>query len=956
MPSLTRTLTGFSIALCGLLALSCQQGHAPTIPHEPSAADGSVTWRPELVQSEGANAAGVEALGIYDLAIDAATGEVQLTATRSGAALADAYLLDLTSAFTTSQFGCPDCLQATGVDRSTVGADTIVAVTFNVRHPFPTPLATGRKDLHINNVRLAILAAGSESFYGDVNDAPVAGDVSLVPNADGYVSLPPGFISASGVSNTLFPFVVFQTGDNLNTPTGNFSAANGWTDNILTPTGYNVFPMGGNADTTVNFRFTAPGSTQLHGRIALLGNYIVSAANRTQRPTPTYFMPDGAMSEAWHVEVDAPPAPFSASIGTEVANVTVRVADWQHGGSIDPTFPDPANPTGLRASSDVLRVNVDIPGFNLGSFGPLTTPTSGTGTLADPLVYPVLVTKPAGTVAGDYLALAKVVDSRSDQNALKNDLATVVTLTGLSTYQVCTVVVAQPNVPPTCGGYTVNPNPPSNIPYNSNVTLSFDFSNDDGTITNVEADWGYDGVTFTPDANRATPGDLVHAFTAAATIAIRFTDNDSLQNDPALCTTPVTVQPPSFLGPKQPLPPYGGLNVSRIDAVNNRPPLATYGDNIYVLVRDGLMGIGSGQTFVIRSADLGQTWGNPYNIQPGTQWFANSIATMANGKVMVACMKSTPGDRSPKITRLTNSGANDVALDSVNNMIVSGWGDFGNFDLTCVTDPTDPNIAYVGMTDNLTNGRWKLRRISNANAAPTFDYASTGTGTMFDIGVCCVLIDGQIAIDGSGDVHGIIKVSGSPFTISYREFLKATGNWRTVAETLPTAGYNTQELYLAVGFNDNLPIVAYAGNGLAGNDDAYFMKATNSGAPTFGTASPALVSDVVTGAQIRPMIDVDNATGNIYITFGDSRDPAESSSSRYAGFLSRFGPSGTRLFSDLKIDDPGTADNSGGTGDFINVITNRGTPSARKIFLFWRDSDEVVPASDVYYRIGGPLT
>lgn len=921
------------------------------------AGDGRVL--PELfVTGAGTLPAGTSVLGLYDITVDGDAGTVALEPVRGLVALGDAYLLDLTRAFSTPQFGCSQCLQGESVTRESGPEDLTVTVTFRARHPFATPTPEGRKDLHINNARLVWLADGTDTFYGG-SEPQVRGEVRILANADGYTALDPAFVSLSGGDSNLFPFRIFETGDNLSAPAGNFDPGNGWSSVLTSPTGYNVLPMGGSATTGLAFRLNPGESAALGGRLALLGNYIVSAASRQDRPNPTYLMPEGAMKEAWRVTALAPTDLLDAA-GEQLTTLSVEVCDWQHGLSADLDFPNAANPMGLLDVSDVTSVQVAIPGWGQ-VFGPVTVPLSGSGVPADPLQYQIPITKPAGTLAGTYWGLVKVTDSRLAQTALKADLATPVVLTALATYQAVAIPVAGvPNLPPVCGGYLVNPDPPTGILSGSSVDLFFEFDNDpDGTIALVEVDWDYDGLVFAPDASRTTSGVLSEVFTADGTIAIRFTDDDGASNDPALCTIAVTViEPPTgFFGPVNPLPPsgfYGGGLQSRFEAINNRPPLATYGDNVYIVLRDGQAGAnGTQHVYVARSADGGATWGTPLQATPsasgGTNWLYNSIATTASGKVLLFGLDLG----SPyiyRLSRLAPSGTNDVVFDSYIGQTVTPFVNVSHhFDPCVTTDPTDPNIAYLTGSDDSTissaQGSVRLVRVNNVESSPSFSNLGFYRALTFT-----VISDSMSATDSNGDVHLVVR-EGT--TLYYREWLKSTGNWRAAAETIPlgtTAGLLNH--YLAVSHFDNLPIVSYDSTH-TGSGDAYMIKATNSTAPTFASSTPVLVQDDPTGIQARAVIATDDRNGAIYVTYGDIRDAVESNSSRRAGFLSRFDAALTRTHPDLKIDMPGLDDNSDGSGDFVPIITNRGTPAAMYLLVFWKDGDTPSPDPDVLYRRAG---
>lgn len=382
---------------------------------------------------------GLATIGLYDFHLDPARGTFELTPARAATANGDAFTLDLTTAFTTTKFGCADCLAVTSVEHDVTGPAPVLNVTFQATHPFPSSDLAGRADLHVNNVRLAFLVNGTDSFFGGA----ATGDAELLANADGFIKLPATFVAPPpGLTSSLFPFSVFRTGDPLGNPTGNFDPSTGWSGAISDPQGFNVLKMGGAASTTAAF-ILEPGDTKvLDGQVALLANFVASATFDT-RPNPTYYMPEGAMPEAWHVAATGP-AGLTDEATDQNGTVSVFVTDWQATAAVDPGFPNAGNPGGLKTGGNVASVSVNIPAFNA-TPTPVTTPTSGTGTLANPYVFDISVTKPASlTTAGTYIGLVKVLDERTPFNALDKslDVATgLSSLNELATYQTFTTEV-----------------------------------------------------------------------------------------------------------------------------------------------------------------------------------------------------------------------------------------------------------------------------------------------------------------------------------------------------------------------------------------------------------------------------------------------------------------------------------------------------------------------------------
>ncbi|MEO7993851.1 MAG: hypothetical protein ABI743_05590 [bacterium] len=406
------------LSLALMLILGC--GHATSPVAAPNL--------PAEVAPVAAPPAGAAQLGVWDFAFDPVTGSLEMTPWRSPQlAIGDNLASDLTEAFTSGLLGCGDCFRASNITVIRGTLQDRVYLEFSVRHPFPAPTSPGmRADLHITNVRVALEIAGTRSFFGDLPGQPaVSTRPALWDEHDLYEA--PGMVPVDGAID-LMGTSLFTTTD-VSNPTGNFSPTTGWQGQLDGPTGYNVLRQGASAVTSIGLRLAAGDTVPLTGRIHLFANYPVSSLSKATRTTPVYYMPEGAMLEASFVELQGSRA--IAGVDAVQVPLKVKVIDWQAGAIVDPAFPNPANPTGIKAPSGVKEVWIDIPDFqDAAPFGPATTPSSGTGMPTDPWIYDIVVTKPAGLPGGDYPAMAMVIDERSSADGLD---ASLDVLTGLKT-------------------------------------------------------------------------------------------------------------------------------------------------------------------------------------------------------------------------------------------------------------------------------------------------------------------------------------------------------------------------------------------------------------------------------------------------------------------------------------------------------------------------------------------
>lgn len=986
-----------------LAASGCQGASSPATPPTSSAnMDQPLLVAPNVdLMTSGDLHAGLATLGLYDFAYDTRSGEFSLTPARAAAALGDAFTLDLTDAFTTRTFGCASCLSVTGISRIP-GPEPLLAVNFTAKHPFADTLSAGRADLHINNIRLVFLEDGSESFYGDPNNAAVAGNIDLLANANGYTALPATFVTPpSGVNASLFPFRVFETGDPLAQPTGNFSAVTGWTGVLNDPSGYNVFKMGGSATTEAQFRLS--GSSLLQGRIALLGNYIVSAANKNQRPTPDYYMPEGAMPEAWKVMV-TPPATFTADPVAQFDVVTVEVADWQHGGAVDASFPG-ADRNGLKASGDVASVQVSIPAFSANAFGPVTTPTSGTGTLASPLSYEVTVSKPGTyTTPGEVLGLVKVTDSRTTYLAIDKTLNAGTGLSQLAevaTYQVFRFTLDAPNTPPTCEGYTVNGNLPSPTPlviptgFNASlsVALNFSFTNDtDGTITGVDVDWSYDGSNFNVEATRTDAGSLTSptGYTAPDTIGIRFTDDDGAQT---VCTvaignvyTPTTTLNPATIYLAQSQTTNNVANGNDMNLGRIEKQFDSYGNTVYALLKADTTAT-TGLVYLARSLDGGTTWNLTDSVQIGSGLAAglgNRFATVtmtvnADGSAVYIAGIGSPTTGSSGNVVFSRVNTATWTLDAsirgvqVENASTAFDPLFNGFETAIAAHPTNPEVVYICSDDETPARKLRIVQISNAKTAAspaglTFSRVGGGDGFAYatDGAQYNSFFDPHLFMEtnGTGSLHIVGQAGGGTVTtgaIAYREYDLASNTFVGAGAVLMTdftavGTHNNREPRVAVG-TDGRPVLVIRSDGASGQDRAMIRKAALSNPPYNFSAAKTVDPDwdtATTANQEKPELEIDPATGLIYVTTTDTRDIGlgESNSSAPSSWETVFDTELNVLIDGRKLDFAGIGDN--GDGDRITrpLLTLKGSPTTKRWIYFWQDASRKNTANpDIKIRI-----
>jgi hypothetical protein len=207
---------------------------------------------------------------------------------------------------------------------------------------------------------------------------------TLLLNPDGYTSHFDElvtdnryFFGGTDVTGNINPFLRFF--EDYTTPTF---------DPTL-PSGHNVMPVASmNYDRTAVFGDFDGSTLQFYFVADVAYGQSAVFANRMN---PQYYLPAFNRTEPWRVEYWIENNTLDRSDVTSTADVVVQVFDWQQGATVDASYPNPANLSGIPQQSNVLRVELSVPALQN---DPVVQPAavSGTGSPTDPLVYRLTVT------------------------------------------------------------------------------------------------------------------------------------------------------------------------------------------------------------------------------------------------------------------------------------------------------------------------------------------------------------------------------------------------------------------------------------------------------------------------------------------------------------------------------------------------------------------------------------
>jgi hypothetical protein len=191
---------------------------------------------------------------------------------------------------------------------------------------------------------------------------------------------------------------------------GNFDASNPMGFESVTnppPSGNLVMPMGSSEDIK-DYVLDIDTDSSIDLIFAVGCTYAVSAANKIQRFTPEYRVPQHNKKAASEVGVEIVSNDLAGGNVSSSATLRISVVDINHGVPVGTALDE------MRADSSVSAIEIEIPGITAGIVSFSTTPISGTGhDQSDPLIFEGDVLNALGAGEGSYQGLVKVTDSCS---------------------------------------------------------------------------------------------------------------------------------------------------------------------------------------------------------------------------------------------------------------------------------------------------------------------------------------------------------------------------------------------------------------------------------------------------------------------------------------------------------------------------------------------------------------
>jgi hypothetical protein len=350
--------------------------------------------------ANGNPAGGIGTLGLFSVHVNPTdlTGEMQ--SLRTGSLTDVLETVDITNFMTLAP--CSDCAKLHSIS---IDADGNIVLSIGVRHPFPAgdilkPITgKNRGDLHVFNVEGYVISDGTSTVtYPGIG--ATTGGFKLV-NADGYSAYQDdSWDEFYPTESSIHPYITHF--DDYSQ--GNFDASNPMGFESVTvppPTGNLVMPMGSDEDIK-DYVIDVPVDSDIDFIFAVGCTYAVSAANKMQRFTPEYRVPQHNKKAASEVRVEVTGEPLESGDTDSSTTMNIYVVDISHGVPVGEGLDE------MKADSSVSGITVEVPGVTTSPVNFSTTPVSGLGhDPSDPLLFSGEIYNTAAADIGIYHGLVR---------------------------------------------------------------------------------------------------------------------------------------------------------------------------------------------------------------------------------------------------------------------------------------------------------------------------------------------------------------------------------------------------------------------------------------------------------------------------------------------------------------------------------------------------------------------
>lgn len=352
---------------------------------------------------DGSPASGIGSLGIFSLSLNADEITAELTSLRESSLVDVLEVVDITNFLRIAP--CFDCAKIESVE---IDIDGNLVVSIGIKHPFPAgdilkPVSgRNRGDLHVFNVEGTIVSNLAGTSFPGLGQT--IANYNLV-NADGLTPYLDSVLEDIYLTDaSVHPYILHFD----DYTAGNFDVSNPMGFASVTdppPSGNLVMAMGCDYDYQ-DYVFNIDGSFDYIYAVGC--TYAVSSANKAQRFTPEYRVPQHNKKAASEISVEIITNLLAEGDIASTASIEIHVVDINHGVAVGENINE------MFADSSVAGITLEIPGVETGPvIVDISSPTGTGHDPSDPLVYTATITNTASGVEGVYSGLVKVVDSYS---------------------------------------------------------------------------------------------------------------------------------------------------------------------------------------------------------------------------------------------------------------------------------------------------------------------------------------------------------------------------------------------------------------------------------------------------------------------------------------------------------------------------------------------------------------
>jgi len=397
-----RAIVALFLSFAFVILAGCSSQTNPATPSE-----NGLSGQPLVGVSDrfpdGSPAAGMGALGIFNLFVNSDEISAELTPLRQSALTDVLEVVDITNFLQMAP--CSDCAK---IDSISLDADGNFVVSIGIKHPFPAgdllkPISgKNRGDLHVFNVEGTVVSNTTGITFVGLGETTAG--FTLV-NADGYTPyLDTVLDDIYPTDATVHPYILHFD----DYTAGNFDASNLMGFESVTnppPSGNLVMAMGCDYDYQ-DYVFDIDGTFDFIYAVGC--TYAVSSASKNERFTPEYRVPQHNKKAASEVSVEIIANNLAEGDIASTADVEIHVVDVNHGVAVGSNLDE------MFADSSVGSITIEVPGVETGLvIVDISSPTGTGHDPSDPLVYAATITNTASGVEGTYTGLVKVVDSYS---------------------------------------------------------------------------------------------------------------------------------------------------------------------------------------------------------------------------------------------------------------------------------------------------------------------------------------------------------------------------------------------------------------------------------------------------------------------------------------------------------------------------------------------------------------